>query len=81
MLRRTSKRVKQVVDKMRLPVVVRLIRSFWTGARNDTAKAKRRFVLRQLAALTVRWHIITLELPDCGMEGEDAERLAEVLSQ
>ena len=31
-LRRTSKRVKEVVDKMRLPAVVRLCRSFWHGA-------------------------------------------------
>jgi hypothetical protein len=29
MLRRTSKRVKEAVDKMRLPAVVRLSRSFW----------------------------------------------------
>ena len=29
MLRKTSKRVKEIVDKMRLPVVVRLSRSFW----------------------------------------------------
>jgi hypothetical protein len=34
MLRRTSKRVKEVVDKIRLPVVVRLSRSFW----DDVAK-------------------------------------------
>ncbi len=34
MLRRTSKRVKEVVDKMRLPAVVRLTRSFWNDAHN-----------------------------------------------
>ncbi len=33
-LRRTSKRVKEVVDKMHLPAVVRLSRSFW----DDTLK-------------------------------------------
>ena len=43
MLRRTSKRVKEVVDKMRLPAVVRLSRSFWADARKDTDKAKRQF--------------------------------------
>ena len=37
MLRRTSKRVKEVVDKMRLPAVVRLSRSFLHDARNGTA--------------------------------------------
>jgi hypothetical protein len=41
MLRRTSKRVKEVVDKMRLPAVVRLSRSFWDDTRNDTEKEKR----------------------------------------
>jgi hypothetical protein len=74
MLRRTSKRAKEVVDKMRLPAVVRLSRSFWDDARNDTAAEKIQFVLRQLTALTVR-HIITLELPRCGMERQDVESL------
>jgi hypothetical protein len=36
MLRRTSKTVKEVVDKMRLPAGVRLSRSFWDDARNGT---------------------------------------------
>ena len=51
MLRRTSKKVKEVVDKMRLPAVVRLSRSFWNDARNSTGEAKLEFVLRQLAAM------------------------------
>jgi hypothetical protein len=55
MLRSTSKKVKEVVDKMRLPAVVRLSRSFWDDARNNgTQTAKLQFVLRQLAALTAR---------------------------
>jgi len=54
MLRRTSKRVKEVVDKMRLPAVVRLSRSFWRDIRNGTDEAKLEFVLRQLAAMTAR---------------------------
>jgi hypothetical protein len=53
MLRGTSKRVKKVVDKMRLPAVVRLSRSF-LDARNGTKRAKLHFVLRQLEAMTVR---------------------------
>jgi hypothetical protein len=36
MLRRTSKRVKEVMDKMRLSVVVCLSRSFWGDSRNGT---------------------------------------------
>jgi hypothetical protein len=56
MLRRTSKRVKEVVDKMRLPAVVRLSRSFWDDARNGTEKEKCRFVLRQLTGMSARPH-------------------------
>jgi hypothetical protein len=41
MLRRTSKRVKEELDKMRLPAVVCLSRSFWDDARkNGTGGAK-----------------------------------------
>ncbi len=54
MLRRTSKKVKEVVDKMRLPAVVRLSRSFWGDARNGTQEAKLHFVFMQLVALTAR---------------------------
>ncbi len=81
MLRRISKRVTEVVDKMRLPAGVRLSRSFWADARNGTEKAKLPFVLRQLAGVGSPVHISTLELPRCGMEGQDAERLAGVLAQ
>ena len=52
LLRRTSERVKVVVDKMRLPAVVRLSRSFCGDARNDTEKEKRQFVLRQLMGMS-----------------------------
>ena len=52
MLTRTSKRVKEVVDKMRLPAVVRLIRSFWADARNGTVAEKRKFVMCQLTLMT-----------------------------
>jgi hypothetical protein len=52
MLRRASKKVKELVDKMRLPAVVRLSRSFWNDGRNGTGKAKRQFVLRQLTLMT-----------------------------
>ena len=54
MLRRTSKRVKQVVDKMRLPAVVRLSRSFWYDAHDGTAAEQLQFavVIRQLPLMT-----------------------------
>jgi hypothetical protein len=82
MLRRTSKRVKEAVDKMRLPAVVRLSSTFWDDARNGTAAEKLKLVVRQLVVVTARWcRISTLELPRCEMKGPDAERLAGVLGQ
>jgi Ran GTPase-activating protein (RanGAP) involved in mRNA processing and transport len=81
MLRRTSKKVKEAVDKMRLPAVVRLSRSYWDDTRNGTAAEKLQFVLRQLTVVTEWCRITTLELPRCKMEGQDAENLAGVLAQ
>ncbi len=81
MLRRTSKRVKEAVDKMRLPSVVHLSRNFWDDSHNGTNRTKLEFVLRQLAAMTARCLITTLELPRCEMTGQDAERLARALVQ
>ena len=66
---------------MSMTAGVRLSRSFRDDARNDTATAKLQFVLRQLSALTAQCRISTLELPRCEMIGQDAERLAGVLSQ
>jgi hypothetical protein len=54
MLRMASKRVREVVDKARLPAVVRLSRSFWDDARNCTAAEKLELVMRQLALATAR---------------------------
>jgi len=56
MLRSTSKRIKDVVDKMLLPAVVRLSLRFWDDARNGTDKEKRHFVLRQVALMTAPHH-------------------------
>ena len=55
-LRRTSKRVKEAVDKLLLPVVVRLRRSFWDDVRHYTDKAKLELVMSQLAAMAVWSH-------------------------
>jgi hypothetical protein len=76
MLSRTSKRVKEVVDKMRLPAVVRLSRRSWDDARNGTEKGKRQFVLRQLIFMTARCRITSLDLAYCAMTGPHAEWLA-----
>ena len=64
-----------------LPAVVRLSRSFWDDARNGTDAEKLQFVMRQLPLITAWCRISTLELPCCGMKGQDAERLAGVLAQ
>jgi hypothetical protein len=71
MLRSTSKRFKDAVDKMRLPAVVRLSRPY---AGTD-------FLLGKLAAMTARCLITTLELPFCYMKGQNPERLAGLLAQ
>jgi Ran GTPase-activating protein (RanGAP) involved in mRNA processing and transport len=80
MMRRTSKRVKEAVDKMHLPAVVRLSRSFWCDARNGTGEAKLEFVFMKLEAMTAWCQITTLELSKCKMKGQDAESLAGVLA-
>jgi hypothetical protein len=82
MLRRTSKRVKEVVDKMCLPAVVRLSRSFRDDARNGTAAEKLQFVMRQLQLITT--YGAASSHSSCRaveLKGQDAERLAGVLAQ
>ena len=64
-LGRISKRVKEVVDKIRLVVVVLLSRSFWTDVHNDMVDEKLKFVMRQLVVVTGWCRITTLELSPC----------------
>ena len=63
MLRRTSKRVKEVVDKIHLLAVVRLN---WMGfshaTRNCTRVQEIHFVMTQFTLMTVWFRISTLEL-------------------
>jgi len=81
MMRSTSKRVKEVVDKMRLPAVVRLNRRFSYDDHNDTGEANLEFVFMQVAAMTDRDRITTLELPFCDMKGQDVQKLGGLLGQ
>ena len=76
MLRRTSKKIKEVVDKMRLPAVVRLSRSFWDDARNGTEKEKRHFVLRQVTLMTAPHHRITTMPPAFHVDHPGLSRLS-----
>ena len=62
MLRRTSKRFKEAVDNMRLPVVVRLNRSFLDDISNGTVDKKRQFVISQLNLMSIQFRITTLDL-------------------
>jgi len=80
MLRSTSKGVKDVVDKMRLPAVVRLARGFWNKTGN-TADQKLEIAMRQLLFMTGICRITTLELPMCRMKEQHAQKLAGVLIQ
>ncbi len=51
MLRRTSKRVQEVVDKMSQPAVVRVSRSSWVDARNGTVAERLTHIFAQLATM------------------------------
>jgi hypothetical protein len=87
-LQSLSARFKKLVDKMRPPVAVRWRMSFLEDERNGTAAEKPRLIFRQLAALSARSRITTLELCyngvftyPCRIKGQDAERPAGVLAQ
>jgi hypothetical protein len=77
MLRRTSKSVKEVVDKMLLPAVVRLIRKFITHLDQELHET----AMRQLPLMTAWCRISTLELNYCDMKVQDVESLAGVVAQ
>ncbi len=64
---------------MCLPAVVRLIRGFWDDTRYRTEFEKLPFVMSQLTLMTVWYLISTVELRDCNMREQDAERLVGVL--
>ena len=75
MLRMTSKRVKELVDKMSPTVVVCWRRSFmeeeWYELRvNGTAAEKLLLVFRQLAVLSARCRITALNLSCQDEDGE-----------
>ena len=95
MLTMTSKTLKEVVQKMHLPVVVQrkdnwdpIFNKFMIQKTDEQMHEERQLVLRQLVAMTDRWHIVTLSLPNlfpvcngCAIRDPGTERFAEVLSQ
>jgi Ran GTPase-activating protein (RanGAP) involved in mRNA processing and transport len=74
MLRMTSKKIKNIIDNMRLPVFVHLNMSFWQDIRKGDSRAslyktgcsineKIQLVTRQLSVLATTYKITSLELP------------------
>jgi Leucine Rich repeat len=75
MLRMTSKRVSNAVDKMRPPAVVCLCRKYWYNF-----NARPEIVMRQLLSLVTNCRITTLKLERCNIDWE-IQQLKEVLDQ
>ena len=80
MLRMTSKPVKNAVDKLRPPAIVRLSRAF-LDAVVCCKRGRLLHILTELEKMTSRCRITILDVDKCGMSGQDAERLAGVLAQ
>jgi hypothetical protein len=78
-LRMTSKPVKNTVDKLCPPVIVRLSRTFLDYV-VCCKRGRLLHILTELEKLTTRCRITILDLENCGMSGKDAERLAGVLA-
>ena len=74
MLRMTSKKVQDAVDRLRPPTVVKLNSTFWR--RNEAEKN-----MTELEKMTVWYCIATLDLRSCSMSCQDAKRLGGVLAQ
>ena len=83
MLRMTSKQIKEIIDKMRLPVVVILNMSFWNKICNGTLIEKKQLVTRHLEVLATTCQITRLELPYAYATNIHCylERLKQVLTQ
>ncbi len=87
MLRMTSKRVKDAVDKLRLPTVLSLNKAFWNNVRYGTPADKLQHILTQLEKMTYKCSMTKLVLSGlpraaaCSMSCQDVERFAGVLEQ
>ena len=68
------------VDKLRTPAIVRLSRTFLDNV--VCCKRERLLhILTELEKMTSPCRITILDISNCGMSGQDAERLAGVLAQ
>ena len=81
MLRMTSKKVKDVMDRVHLPAVVRVRRSFLNDPARGTVTQRLKQIFAQLVLLVDRCRITGIELSGCQMKGKYVESLAGVLAQ
>jgi Leucine-rich repeat (LRR) protein len=81
MLRMTSKRVKDVMDRVRLPAVVSVRRSFLNDPARGTVTQRLKQIFAQLVLLVDRCRITAIELSGCQIKGKYVESLAGVLAQ
>lgn len=78
MVRKTSKKIKKIIDKMRLPADVHWSWKFWNDSRNGTTEKKLDFMMRQLKQMTSFYKITTLVLKCCNIQ-INLQQLIEVL--
>ena len=72
LLRMTSKRVKEVVDRLRPPAAVKVSKAFRADARHGTAAEQLQHILRQLEKMTCHCRITGLDLSSCNISGQDS---------
>jgi Ran GTPase-activating protein (RanGAP) involved in mRNA processing and transport len=80
MVRKTSNRIKKIIDKMRLPTDVHWSWKFWNDSQNGTTEKKLDFMMRQLKQMTCFYNITTLVLKCCNIQ-INVQQLIEVLIQ
>jgi Leucine-rich repeat (LRR) protein len=80
MLRMTSKRVKDIMDRVRLPAVVRIRRSFLNEEGCGKVSKRLKQIFAQLVLLVDRCRITAIELSGCQIKGKFVESLAGVLA-
>ena len=68
----TSKWVKEVVDRLRPPAVVKVSKAFRADARHDTAAEQLQHILRHLEKMTCQCRITRLDLSSCSISGQDS---------
>jgi Ran GTPase-activating protein (RanGAP) involved in mRNA processing and transport len=68
MLSKTSKKIKNIIDKMYLPVDVRRSCAFWNDSHNCNTENKLDFMMKRLKIMTSLNNITTLVLKCCNIQ-------------